>query len=54
MSIRRVSRGIGSDTRSGLCFLQVGFFKMIALPLFTAWCKAFPECQPLLDQVQNP
>jgi hypothetical protein len=33
------------------CFKQVGFFKMIAMPLFSAWCKAFPECNSLHRQV---
>lgn len=33
---------------------QVGFFKVIIIPLFTAWVGAFPECAPLLDQVTGP
>jgi hypothetical protein len=30
---------------------QVTFFKLLVLPLFSAWVKVFPECQSLLNQV---
>jgi len=29
---------------------QVGFFRIIAIPLFTSWVKAFPNCNPILEQ----
>jgi len=35
------------DTRN-----QVGFFKVIVLPLFKAWTDMFPTSAPLLQQVE--
>lgn len=32
---------------------QVSFFNLIALPLFRAWCKTFPECMSLQTQVRR-
>mmetsp|Transcript_7379 Transcript_7379/g.20836 ORF Transcript_7379/g.20836 Transcript_7379/m.20836 type:complete len:1000 (-) Transcript_7379:364-3363(-) len=32
---------------------QIGFFTVIALPLFRTWCKAFPECKSLLQQAES-
>jgi hypothetical protein len=29
----------------------VGFFRFIAMPLLQEWCKAFPECNALLEKV---
>ena len=32
---------------------QIGFFKVIALPLISSFCEVFPECTPLLVQVRQ-
>jgi len=29
---------------------QIGFFKVVVMPLYTSLVKVFPQCQPLLDQ----
>lgn len=31
------------------CVLQVGFFKLIAIPMLAPFVLTFPGCQPLLD-----
>lgn len=41
-----------SDMHTSLacvCWPQADFFKLMAMPLFTAFVVAFPGCQPLLD-----
>ena len=30
---------------------SVGFFRVIALPLISAWVEVFPECRYILKQV---
>jgi hypothetical protein len=32
---------------------QMGFCTVIVLPVYTAWCQAFPECKPLKRVVQE-
>ncbi|KAK9816903.1 hypothetical protein WJX72_006945 [[Myrmecia] bisecta] len=36
-------------TQAGVSKSQVGFFEVIALPMFSSFVKVFPDCQPLLD-----
>jgi hypothetical protein len=31
---------------------QIGFFKVMVLPMLSAWVEAFPECEPLLRQAE--
>ena len=33
--------------------LQVGFFDIVALPLFQSFAQAFPESTPMLDAVKD-
>eukprot|EP00798_Chlamydomonas_sp_ICE-L_P014589 gene14589-20640_t len=37
----------------GISKSQVGFFDIVALPLFQCYAQAFPQSQPLLDAVKN-
>lgn len=32
---------------------QVGFFDIVALPLFQSFAQAFPEATPMLDAVKD-
>jgi len=38
-------------TRGGITKSQTGFFNIVALPLYSAFCKVFPGCRPQLDAV---
>jgi hypothetical protein len=33
--------------------LQVGFFDIVALPLFYSWATVFPEAMPLVRAVED-
>ncbi|KAK9817088.1 hypothetical protein WJX72_009400 [[Myrmecia] bisecta] len=35
--------------QAGVSKSQVGFFEVIALPMFSTFVKVFPDCKPLLD-----
>jgi len=32
---------------------QVGFFRVIVIPLITTWVNAFPSCSQLLEQAKS-
>lgn len=34
-----------------MCGLQVGFFEIVALPLFKSFVELIPSAQPMLDGV---
>jgi hypothetical protein len=31
----------------------MGFFRFIAMPMVQEWCKAFPECNALMQKVST-
>lgn len=39
--------------KNGITKSQVGFFDIVALPLFQSYAQAFPEALPLLDAVKD-
>ena len=34
-------------------WVQVGFFEIVALPMFSSYVSAMPQSQPLLDAVMK-
>jgi cAMP-specific phosphodiesterase 4/calcium/calmodulin-dependent 3',5'-cyclic nucleotide phosphodiesterase len=33
--------------------MQIGFFEIVALPLYRSWAHAFPDATPLLHAVED-
>jgi hypothetical protein len=40
-------------SKPGASKSQVGFYNVVVLPLYTAFCAAFSTCNPLLEEAKS-